>query len=144
MLDKIGYKILKDLPRGSVIFAKDHFKNKEIVCAEIGVLHGYNSLSILNELNVKKLYLIDPYVTYFEKANGDKYKVKVEGSESIMKKRLLVFSEVKHIKKCSLKAIKDLPDKLDFVYLDGNHSLNHLQKELKLYWDKIAEGGILA
>jgi hypothetical protein len=47
-------------------------------------------------------------------------------------------------KMTSLDASKVIADGLDFVYLDGNHALNHVWQDLRLWWAKIRPGGILA
>ena len=45
-------------------FAKQLVGKKALVGAEIGVYEGAHALGLLNNLDIKKLYLIDPYTTY--------------------------------------------------------------------------------
>ena len=47
------------VPRPSIIFMKEIFNKKLVKGVEIGVASGINSKSILKELNIEKLYLID-------------------------------------------------------------------------------------
>ena len=49
--------------RHSTAFIKKTFGNKKLTGAEIGVSMGVNSISINENLNMKKLYLIFP-MTY--------------------------------------------------------------------------------
>ena len=72
-MEKFNFILYKDLPRGSVKLAKKHFNSKPIIAIEIGVSNGKNSKSILNELNISKLYLIDPYLSYRDICTGRKY-----------------------------------------------------------------------
>jgi hypothetical protein len=54
-------------PRPMTSFLKEHFKADELVGVEIGTAKGDNALSILQELPIKKLFLIDPYTSYAER-----------------------------------------------------------------------------
>ena len=56
----------KRFPRHAVRIAKEQFKDKPITVVEIGSFRGHNALNILKELNVKKLYIIDPYNSYID------------------------------------------------------------------------------
>jgi predicted O-methyltransferase YrrM len=47
------------------------------------------------------------------------------------------------VKKPSEAAAKNIPDDLDFVYIDGNHNYEFVKKDVELYYPKIKEGGIL-
>ena len=50
--------------RHSIRFMKKYFQGRSLVAAEIGVLRGANTINILRHLNIRKLYLIDPYLMY--------------------------------------------------------------------------------
>jgi len=62
--ERLGVAIVKQLPRHSVRFAKNYFKNKPITVIEIGTYEGFNAKSMLKTLNINKIYLIDPYEEY--------------------------------------------------------------------------------
>lgn len=60
-----AHKYLVKTPRPMILAAKRHFAGKQALRGvEIGVAAGDNALSILKELPVDKLFLIDPYVPY--------------------------------------------------------------------------------
>ena len=60
------------------------------------------------------------------------------------KKRLLKYSDrVVFIKKFSEEAVDDIPNDLDFVYIDGNHSYEFVKKDIELYYAKMRSGGVL-
>ena len=48
------------------------------------------------------------------------------------------------IRKPALEAVSDLPDNLDFVYLDDDHSYEALSAEIPVYEQKVRKGGILS
>ena len=104
---------------------------KSLVGVEVGVFLGDNALSMLKHLNIKHLYLIDPYW------NAGKVKEKARN-------RLSEYQDkITWIYKSSIDGIKYLPNNLDFVYLDGDHTYSTVHKEIELYFPKIKEGGIL-
>jgi hypothetical protein len=47
--------------RSLIKLARKQFNGRRITALEIGVLNGGNAVSILRNLNVVKLYLVDPY-----------------------------------------------------------------------------------
>ena len=138
------FRFIKPLPKSSVLFAKEYFKDKSVVIVEIGVWKGSNAKDLNRNLNVRKFYLIDCYDDY------DDYEVMgkkglQEESERIAHRRNALYSKTNvWIKKYSSVAVKDIKEGLDFVYIDGNHKYNYVKRDLKLYWDKLKVGGILA
>jgi len=128
--------------RESIKFAKEYFKNKKIFAAEIGVFFGYNSRDLNKFLNISKLYLIDPYEKYEGYKKDSAYnllKRAKKNSHKINKKKNIFW-----IEKFSDKAVKDIKEDLDFLYIDGNHEYEFVKKDLELYWKKIKKGGIMA
>ncbi|MEM4181809.1 MAG: class I SAM-dependent methyltransferase [Candidatus Pacearchaeota archaeon] len=145
--ERLKFVILKDYPRHSVRFAKKHFNNKEIVCIEIDTFEGFNAKIILKELNVKRIYLIDPYEEYSEyiKSEKDKNKEKLSKTEKAAKKRLKKYSDkILWIKDYSNNAIKKIKEKVDFIYIDGNHEYKYVKEYMNKYWPIVKKGGIMA
>jgi len=98
---------------------------KDLNGVEIGVDHGFNAKTILENLSIKKLYLID-------------VKFKKKTIERLSKYR----NKTKFIEKYSDKAAADVPNNLDFVYVDGGHDYNCVKKDIELYYPKVKKGGI--
>ncbi len=146
MFGKFGYVIRKDMPRGSTEVAMEVFGNKEVNVCEVGVLEGNNVRNILENLNVKKIYLIDPYNGYIQEE--DKINVGIKFMEKVKRKMIKNLESYKDkivlIEEDSFKAVKRLPDDIDFIYLDANHDYYYIKKEFELYWSKLKKGGILA
>jgi hypothetical protein len=93
-------------------------------------------------LNINRLFLIDPYTPYVDARN------KIENSYIDTFKRAQYvlrhyLDRVTFIKQESEYAITQVPDELDFVYIDGNHNYEFVKKDIDLYWSKVREGGVL-
>ncbi len=146
-LRKFNLGIVRTFPRHSIRFAKKYFKNKPITAIEIGTDRGYNAKDILKRLNVRRIYLIDPYEEYGDYLNSEENKTKkhLSNAEKVAKKGLSKYkNKVIWIKNFSDNAIKKIKEKVDFVYVDGNHEYEYVKRDIKNYWPLIKKGGILA
>lgn len=115
--------------------------NKILTGVEIGVYKGDNSYSLLNNLNLKKLYMIDPFIGYSE------YTDNVGSLDNVYEyvvDRFCNYPNVEIIRDYSENAIRKIPGNLDFCYIDGNHRYEYVKQDLALYWPKIKHGGMLA
>ena len=112
---------------------------KDLVGVEIGFNEGVNAENIIENLDIQKLYVIDPYESYthFKQENIDRWK----------EKGLLILEKYKDkiilIEKKSVDAIDLIPDNLDFVYIDGDHEYSSVFCDLMSYTNKIKKGGLL-
>jgi hypothetical protein len=43
----------------------------------------------------------------------------------------------------SVDAAEDIPDNLDFVYIDGNHKYEFVKQDIEAYYPKIKIGGVI-
>jgi hypothetical protein len=127
--------------RPMIKYIQSTFTNQPLVGAEIGVYQGLNSLSILETLNIKKLFLIDPYMSF-----NDGYINFGNGSINfeIAKDRIMNFKDkVIWITKKSYDALPFIHSLLDFVYIDGNHSYENVLEDIVGYFPKLAKGGVI-
>ena len=123
---------------------------KNLVGVEIGVGAGQNSKKILENLNIKKLYLIDSWSKYSnyvkELKDTRNYSLKTTNGKSIAEKNLKPWNKklIWTNKKSSdvVNIIKN--NELDFVYIDGNHNYKYVLEDIKLYWPKLKNGGLMA
>jgi len=126
-----------------------NMNNKELIGAEIGVYKGEHAKSILNELDIKRLYLIDPYDLYVDYNQGMKIygmnenQHSLNDAEKIARDRLKEYADkIEWIKKKSEDAVNSIPDNLDFVYIDANHDYEYVKQDMELYYPKVKVGGI--
>jgi predicted O-methyltransferase YrrM len=126
--------------RATTFYVKSQ-KKKNLCVVEIGTELGLNAITILQELSIQKLFLIDPYEDYvmanrLQKIGNDQMK---EAAKRLSKyKNKTIF-----IRKYSVEAINDVPDNIDFVYIDANHDYSYVKKDIELYYKKIKNGGVI-
>jgi len=128
--------------------ARKYNRPSNLVGVEIGVYRGDNAAYILLTLDMKKLFLIDPYLEYKEYKNNPGWEGRVQTDFNnfleIATSKLKPYQEkVEFIKKKSEDAAPDVPDGLDFVYIDGNHEYDFVKRDIDLYYPKLKEGGVL-
>ena len=145
ILSKINLHLTRCYPRP---FEKIAVKGKDLIGVEIGVLAGEHALSMLKKLSIKKIYLIDPYEDY------DGYNIGEELDEGNLAGLLLAEEKAEEklkkfedkvvwVKKYSEKAVNDVPDDLDFIYIDAAHDYESVKKDIENYYPKVKVGGII-
>ena len=118
---------------------------KNLVGVEVGVYRGQHAREMLTDLDIKKLYLVDPWQKY------DEYKEKKLGNQLEeayydSKKLLKEFDDgrVVWLKGFSVDIVKQIKDNsLDFCYIDANHSYEFFKKDLEVWLPKIKQGGYI-
>lgn len=129
-LDRPAFRLLRGL--------------KDLVGCEIGVEYGINARNIFENYDIKTLYLVDPYTLYMS-VSGNVAGEKSEEVEKIAHDYLKPFSDrIVWIKEFSWNAVNLVPDNLDFVYIDGDHRKEAVERDIKLYYPKVKEGGLVA
>lgn len=135
-----------DFPRPMIQYINRNYDcTNELVGVEIGVANGDNAFSIMNILPIKKLYLIDPYSfsMYLREGYTESSQPAFDKVRDTAIELLSQFGDkIEHIIKKSEDAVDDVPDNLDFVYIDGNHEYEYVKKDLELYYPKVKVGGI--
>ena len=152
MIHKIRHKIVKilapkiygdhllysQLVTRPMIEAIQQTKMKELIGAEIGVAKGINALRILQTLPMKKLFLIDPFLDYYNLGKTVDMRPKYEQA----KQRLRDYPQAVFLRKTSEQAVNELPE-LDFVYIDGLHTYEGCKRDIELYYPIVKNGGFL-
>jgi len=131
--------------RPSTITIRKAYGNKPLIGIEIGTGYGYNAMSLLRGLNIKRLYCIDPFVPYVDGDNSYKADPAMRAQQTI--RMLSLFDNVTFIRKSSSEAvndIKELKEPIDFVYIDGNHAYECAIADMQNYYPLLHEKGILA
>ncbi len=122
---------------------------RDLVGIEIGVHDGEHALELMESLPIKKLYLIDPWLSYkdYDESVGNPRKTtnalneRMEVAKKIVKKW---GDKVVFIRKFSNDAVDQFKDNsIDFVYIDGNHQYEFVKQDLENYYPKVKKGGII-
>lgn len=137
--------ICNDTPRPFTKMLKQKYGNTPLVGCEIGFGHGGNAESILQELNIKKLYCVDPYFgqqPYLDTGVMVDWYMKNEDSEKRIHK-LYNHYPVVFVTATSDKAFQegDIPFKLDFIYIDGCHTYDYALRDIKNSMTHVKKGG---
>lgn len=119
-------------------------QREDLVVAEIGVWKGENAERICELLDVRKIYLIDPYDEYEEYNEGKSDISRLTNAESEAHNRLKGYSYIEWIKDYSTKAVEKIDDELDYIYIDGNHAYKFVKSDIVNYYELLSEDGILA
>lgn len=120
---------VSEVPRPMIMFLRKYFGNRRLVGVEIGVDKAINAEFILGFLNINRLFLIDPCE---------------RGHFSEAQYRLREFADkILFVKKTSEQAVGEIPNNLDFVYIDGDHSYEMVKQDIVNYYPKVRVGGVI-
>ncbi len=104
---------------------------ENLVGAEIGVFKGRNAKEILDNLDIKKIYLIDNWKRKY-------------GGEEKCKKLLKNHShKIVWLIGPSQKMAEHIKEMLDFAYVDGGHTEPQVTLDLEKYYPKVKKGGLI-
>jgi len=127
--------------RAAIGAVKDIYGDKPVVGCEIGVAAGENAEWILKTLNVKRLYLVDPYKPYLE--DGIMRSHYVSGGNDALLRLFKYREKIRWMPMTSSDAVLRIKEPLDFVYIDGNHSYLNCLNDIGFYYPKVRKGGII-
>jgi hypothetical protein len=121
---------------------------KKLVGVEIGVYKGEHAESILKYTDIERLYLVDPYELYSDYYEGKAHYGVDQDHLTLSRKeaqdRLGPYAnKTSWIYRKSAEALGEIPDNLDFVYIDGNHDEAFVREDMALSYPKIRKNGIL-
>lgn len=128
-------------------FVKNRFQGNPIRGAEVGVQRGDNALTLVANLTLGHLSLVDIWGEYdiatkyeegtFRRANFQEFLPTV-------KERFGDNPDVTIMRMASTDASRLFEDgSLDFVYLDACHSFTAVQEDINSWFPKVTKGGIL-
>lgn len=144
VLHFIKFKLGLDRPHSQTTTAEQgairRYANGAINAIEIGVYEGVNTVLIANQLGKNgKLFGIDPF---FRGKLGICYHEQIARQQI---KQLLLDQKIHIISKLSFDASADVPASgIDFIFVDGDHSLEGIEKDWNLFSVKVKKGGIIA
>jgi hypothetical protein len=116
---------------------------QNIIMIEIGVYNGESTEQFLKSGKIIKTYCIDPFLNGYDDSDPtssfDMFLARKNFYNLISK-----YNNIIHIEKKSDQSLNDVPDQVDFVYIDTVHTYQGLKKDILNYYKKIKIGGILA
>lgn len=111
---------------------------------ELGVWTGHNSAHLLEECsNIKMLWGIDPFLPYQDWNRYIDQNIINNAKEQAFRHYSFFPSRCQLLTITSLDASKII-DKLDFIFIDGDHSYERCYEDLNLWYDKIRPGGLFS
>ena len=115
------------------------FSKNAKCCVEIGVFEGVNTVIIAESMDPEgMLYGIDPFF---------KGRLGVSYHELITRRSIAKSKSGKRIKLLpvfSYDAVHDVPDQIDFIFIDGDHSYEGIKRDWEDWSEKIRPGGVIA
>ena len=132
---------------GSYVVMAKLIKEKNLkVGAEIGLGYGGNAENMFKNTNLEHLYGVDPFA--HDDNTNSVMNVSQEDFDDIyrlVKQKLSPFADrFKLVRETSVRAANEVPDNLDFVYIDGEHSYEGVFNDLCTWTKKVKMGGIIA
>jgi len=131
--------------RPTTEFMRDFFKgrtclNNELEGVELGVFKGLNAERMLDTLNIKKLHLVDIWIT----PECLKHQYNLEQFYLDVCEKFKNHSNVVIHRQDTLEVAKEFSDKsLDFVYVDADHTYLGCKCDILAWYPKIKKGGII-
>jgi hypothetical protein len=125
-------------------FVKDNIKTEDLVGVEVGVFRGVNTIYLLEDLPIKKLYLVDNYKPYWDGGSNHYSQETMDAyyGDAIMAMEHH-FGKTMFIVKDSIVAAKLFPDNyFDFVYIDAGHTYDETMSDMNTWWSKTKSGGV--
>lgn len=116
---------------------------------EIGVAEGGFSFYLADCCPKMTVYQVDPWTALSDDEYHDYNNVAQEEQDRRYKLVCDTAQEytgrVQVIRKFSEDAVSDFPNSFfDFIYLDANHKLEFIRKDIMLWWPKAKKGSIFA
>ena len=125
---------------------KDQFGEQIVTGIEIGTGPGTITTAILSLPNVTLLYTIDPY----RHVPGAQYEAGSHNQEQHNGAMLHAINRLKPHRgrfiMClctSDKAVEFTASEVDFVWIDGHHTVEQVDHDVRNYWPKVKSGGFI-
>lgn len=116
------------------------------LAVEVGVRRG-DFAKILLQGWPGTVHMVDPWMPMVEYSDNGDQDPSWEDEKDYQRVVQLAaqHSDRAVVHRCtSVEALCRVPDNLDFVYVDANHAYNYVWQDLRLWYDKLHCGGILA
>ncbi|MHA6249238.1 class I SAM-dependent methyltransferase [Pontibacter sp. CAU 1760] len=133
---KLLFELSKKLPEKSKLVEIGSWKGKSTVALGLGLTYK------------SRIFAIDPFNAEGELGSKEEYLAKI-GSESLLNqfianiRKYNLINSITPLKGYS-KEFVNYFDELDFIFIDGDHSIEGCRNDFELFSPKLKSGGILA
>ena len=114
---------------------------------EIGVLWGAFSGWLMREFPNMFIYGIDPYDSCENTKSGAAafryYKITPNKARTRALEIYAAHGSAVLVEKKAADAVADVPDQVDYIFIDGDHAYEAVLSDIQLYLPKIRPGGIM-
>ena len=129
-------------------FERLALSGQNLIGVEIGVYKAFHAESLLKRLDLRRLFLVDPYDLYSTYEEGHRHYGVDQDPLLLAKKeaqqRLAPYADkIEWVYKLSVAAADVIPNELDSVYIDGNHAEDFVRQDIASYYSKIRPGGVI-
>lgn len=114
---------------------------KDLVGAEIGTYEGEHAKLLLDNLDIKKFYLVDAYTDYIGLETS--WVLDYQGAKKRALEALAQYPQVIWRYEMSETAARKIKKELDFVYIDANHAYEWVKKDIESWLPKVKSGGLV-
>ena len=123
---------------------------RKAIGAEIGIFRGAFANAVVNKIHPKMYHMIDPWKF---RPNWKKYDYHGKLIDSPEMVEWMYEDICKRFDRPNIKIHRDFSynvvdefedNYFDFVYVDGNHNYHAVLQDLRLYYPKIKDGGVMS
>jgi len=114
----------------------------QIIGVEVGLWKGDFASMMLDENRRLKWIAVDPYSEYGARPKNQAWWDGI--CKKVVSKMDRFGDRFTLIRKSSKEGVKDLPNNVDFVFVDGNHDYKFVCEDVSLFEKKIRPGGIMS
>jgi predicted O-methyltransferase YrrM len=130
---------------GLIPLLRCHGEN--LIGCEVGCYAGTNVVYFLENLpNLSKLYTIDPYIEYQDGPTNFVSQDHCDKIKTVFLENIAPFNDrVEFINETAVDAVDKIPNNsLDYIFIDGDHSYEAVNRDIRNYYSKVKSGGIFA
>lgn len=114
----------------------NYAKNSSEVIVEIGVLNGHTTGFMLENTKAQ-VYGIDPIIP-------DSMNESLIGDVNKINELVLKYPNFTFIKDYSFNAVKNWDKKIDYLFIDGDHTYEVVKKDFEDWYPHVKTGGIIS
>jgi len=114
------------------------------IFVEIGTYRGDFADRVLSISRTSRLYCVDPYASYEDYSdNINNHIGDVVYNETYNRLKSKYGDRIQFMRQFSVDAVDMIPNNIDLLHIDGNHSYKFVRRDLELYFPKVRANGFV-